>query len=48
MIDPKRMQPIEEEADKLMDKLKALGFTALVLTGAVLTLLGLLFACYGN
>lgn len=43
-LDPKRYEAVEEEADSLMDKLKASGLTAVILAGVVLIVLGLLVA----
>lgn len=43
-LDPKRYEAVEEKADSLMDKLKASGFTAVILAGIALIVLGLLVA----
>lgn len=43
-IDPKQYQVAEEKADRFLDKLKSSGFTALILGGAALLILGLIFA----
>lgn len=42
-FDPKRYQVAEEKADNFLDKLKGYGFTALILAGVALAVLGLIF-----
>lgn len=39
-FDPKKYQVAEEKADKFLDKIKGLGFTALILIGAALLVIG--------
>lgn len=46
MIDPEQMKPVEQEADNFLDRLKRSGFTALILGGAALVILGLIVAAF--
>lgn len=42
-FDPKQYQVVEEKADSFLDKLKGSGFTALIIVGVALVVLGLIF-----